>query len=114
MLLEKSDTIPDLSDPNVILGPHKHHPTECLLGNGDPLVCRKKKKDQDDVSIGATVSSAIDNSNHISSSMPPPPLLSLTNQAHTALNVGQNTNHIQSHGTQAINFIFPSLLTNYS
>ena len=32
----------------------------------------------------------------------PPPLPPLTNQAHTALNVGQNTNHTQSHRAQAI------------
>ena len=98
MLLERSDAILDLSDPNVVLGPHKRRPTECLLGNGDPLVCKKKKKDQGDVSTGMTVSSATDNGNHILSSMPPP----LTNQAHTALNAGQNTNHAQSHGAQAM------------
>ena len=102
MLLERSDAILDLSDPNIILGPCKHHCTECLLGNRDPLVCKKKKKDQGDVSTGMMVSSATDNRNHILSSMPPPPLLPLMNQAHTALNAGQNTNHTQSHGAQAI------------
>jgi len=101
MLLEKSDAILDLLDPNIILGPCKRCPTEHLLGNRDPLVC-KKKKDQDGVSTGMTVSSATDNGNHILSSMPPLPPLLLTNQAHTALNAGQNTNHIQSHGAQAI------------
>jgi len=111
MLLEKWDAILDLSDPNIILGPHKHRPTERLLGNGDLLVC-KKKKDQDGVSTGMTVSSATDNGNHILSSMPPPPPLSLTNQAHTALNAGQNTNHVQSHfgcDTGSISPIPPSL-----
>jgi len=102
MLLEKSDAILDLSDPNVILGPCKYCPTECLLGNGDPLVCKKKKKDQDDVSTGTMVSSTTDNGNYILSLMLPSPPLSLINQAHTALNVGQNTNHTQSHGAQAI------------
>jgi len=81
MPLEKSDAILDLSDLNVVLGPHKYCPAEHLLGNGDLLVCKKKKKDQDNVSTGITVSSATDNSNHILSSMPLPPLLSLTNQA---------------------------------
>ena len=102
MLLERSDAILDLSDPNVILGPRKRRPTEHLLGNRDPLVCKKKRKDQGDVSTGVTVSSATDNGNHILSSMLPLPLPLLTNQAHTALNAGQNTNHAQSHGAQAI------------
>ena len=102
MPLEKSDAILDLSDPNVVLGPRKCRPTEHLLGNGDPLVCKKKKKDQDDVSTGTMVSSTTDNGNYILSLMLPPPPLSLINQAHTALNVGQNTNHTQSHGAQAI------------
>ena len=102
MLLERSDAILDLSDPNVVLGPRKRRPTERLLGNGDPLVCKKKKKDQGDVSTGVTVSSATDNGNHILSSMPLPLPPSLMNQAHTALNMGQNTNHTQSHGAQAI------------
>ena len=102
MLLERSDAILDLSDPNVVLRPRKRCPTERLLGNRDPLVCKKKKKDQGDVSTGVTVSSATDNRNHILSSMLPPPPPPLTNQAHTTLNVGQNTNHAQSHGAQAI------------
>ena len=102
MLLERSDAILDLSDPNVVLGPCKCHPTKHLLGTRDPLVCKKKKKDQGDMSTGIMVSSATDNGNHILSSMPPPPPPPLMNQAHTALNAGQNTNHAQSHGAQAI------------
>jgi hypothetical protein len=43
MPLKRSDAILDLSDPNIILEPHKHHPTECLLKNGDPLFCKKAR-----------------------------------------------------------------------
>ena len=41
MPLKRSDAILDLSDPNIVLGPCKRHPTERLLENGDPLVCKK-------------------------------------------------------------------------
>jgi hypothetical protein len=44
MLLERSDTIHDLSDPNIVLGPRKHHLTERVLENGDPLACKKRRK----------------------------------------------------------------------
>ena len=43
MPLQRSDAILDLSDPNIVLGPHKRHPTERLLKNGDPLACKKVK-----------------------------------------------------------------------
>lgn len=43
MPLQRSDAILDLSDPNIVLGPRKRRPTECLLENGDPLVCKKVK-----------------------------------------------------------------------
>jgi hypothetical protein len=44
MLLERSDAILDLSDPNIVLGPCKCRPTEHLLENGDPLACKKGRK----------------------------------------------------------------------
>jgi hypothetical protein len=44
MPLERCDAIPDLSDPNIILGPRKHCPTECVLENGDPLACKKGRR----------------------------------------------------------------------
>ena len=43
MPLQRSDAILDLSDPNIVLGPRKRCPTERLLENGDPLVCKKAK-----------------------------------------------------------------------
>jgi hypothetical protein len=43
MPLQRSDMILNLSDPNIVLEPHKHCPTECLLKNGDLLVCKKAK-----------------------------------------------------------------------
>ena len=43
MLLERSDAILNLSDPNIVLGPRKRYPTECLLENGDLLVCKKAR-----------------------------------------------------------------------
>jgi hypothetical protein len=39
--LERSDAILDISDPNIILGPYKHRPTEHLLENGDPFASKK-------------------------------------------------------------------------
>ena len=44
MPLERSDAIPDLSDPNIVLGPCKRHPTEHVLENGDLLACKKGRK----------------------------------------------------------------------
>jgi len=43
MPLQRSDAILDLSDPNIVLGPRKCHPTEHLLENGDPLASKKVK-----------------------------------------------------------------------
>jgi len=44
MLLERSDAMLNLhSDPNIVLGPCKCHPTECLLKNGDPLANKKAR-----------------------------------------------------------------------
>jgi len=71
MLLQRSDAIPDLSDPNIILGPRKRRPTKCLLENGDPLV-RKKARNN-------------------ANSMPPP-----THPMHATPNPGQTTNHAES------------------
>jgi hypothetical protein len=44
MVLERSDAILNLSDPNIVLGPCKYHPTKCLLENRDPLACKKGRK----------------------------------------------------------------------
>jgi len=42
MPLKISDAMLNLhSDPNIVLGPHKCCPTECLLKNGDPLANKK-------------------------------------------------------------------------
>jgi hypothetical protein len=46
MLLQRSDAILDLSDPDIVLGPHKRHPTKCLLENGDLLACKKARRNQ--------------------------------------------------------------------
>jgi len=54
MPLEQSNALLNLSDPNIIIGPHKHHATERLLENGNPLVWKKNKA----VPTGMTVSSA--------------------------------------------------------
>ena len=102
MPLQRSDTVLDLSDPNLVSGPRKRHPTEHVLENGDPLVYKKKKKDQDNVSTGTTVSIATDKGSHTLSSIPLPPPQPPMNQTHTMLNAGQSTNHAQSYGAQAI------------
>jgi len=49
MPLERSNALPDLSDPNIIIGPWKRQPTECLLENRDPLACKKVKKNLKDL-----------------------------------------------------------------
>jgi len=49
MPLERSNALPDLSDPNIVIGPRKHRPTERLLENGDPLACKKVKKNPKDL-----------------------------------------------------------------
>ena len=43
MPLERSNAILDLSDPNIVIGPRKRRPTERLLENGDPLICKKAR-----------------------------------------------------------------------
>jgi len=56
MLLERSDAFLELSDPNIILGPYKCHPTEHVLENGDPLT-HKRARNMDvstDVSTATT------------------------------------------------------------
>jgi hypothetical protein len=44
MPLERSNAILDLSNPNIVLGPRKHRPTERLLDNRDPLACKKGRR----------------------------------------------------------------------
>ena len=56
MPLERSDAALDLSDPNVILGPHKRHPTERVLENGDPLACKRARQAKESTAV--TVSNA--------------------------------------------------------
>jgi len=64
MLLERLDALLDLSDPNIVLGPHKCRATEHLLENGNPLAYKKSK---------AVSSASADKDNHTSllSLMPP-------------------------------------------
>jgi len=81
MPLKRSDAFLELSDPNIILGPHKHHSTECVLGNGDPLACKRARNVDvsTDVSTATTVSNASrDKENHRLSLMAP-----LTHLTHT-------------------------------
>ena len=68
MPLERSDAIPNLSDPNIVLGPRKRRPTERLLENGDPLVCKKARRNSN-------------KEKHTLPSMPPP-----THPMHTVPN----------------------------
>ena len=78
MPLKRSNAILDLSDPNLVLGPCKHRPTECLLENGDPLVCKKARNSSNKEA-------------HTLLSMLPP-----THPIHTMPNPGQATNHTES------------------
>ena len=43
MPLERFDAFADISDPNIIVGPCKCRPTECLLENGDLLVHKRAR-----------------------------------------------------------------------
>jgi len=45
MPIERQNAVLDLSDPNIILGPHKCHATE-HLENSDPLAAKKKQSDK--------------------------------------------------------------------
>ena len=57
MLLERSDAVLDLSDPNIVLGPCKRRATKRLLENNDPLAYKKSK---------AVSSASADKDNHTS------------------------------------------------
>jgi|SRR6267142_5745441 len=71
MPLDQSDACLNLSDPNIVLGPHKCCPTERLLENGDLLSQKKVRK----VSAAVAVSNALaDTENHTSLSLMPPPV----------------------------------------
>ena len=74
MPLERSGAILDLSDFDIVLGPHKRRPTERLLENVDPLASKKIQKDNAfSGDIGATVSNAsADKGKHTLSPMLPP------------------------------------------
>jgi hypothetical protein len=80
MPLERSYAVSDLSNPDIVLGPRKRRPTERLLENGDPLVCKKKKVV------------------HALSSMPPP-----AHPTDTAPNPGQTTGRTESGDDRASN-----------
>jgi len=90
--LKQSDALLNLSDPNIILGPHKCRATEHLLENGDLLAWKKKKADN--ASTGMTVSGASTDKdksdNHTLSSMPPP-----THLIHTAPGPRQATSSVE-------------------
>jgi len=90
--LKRSDALLNLSDPNIILGPHKRCATEHLLENGDLLAWKKKKVDN--ASTGMTVSSASTDKdksdNHTLSSMPPP-----THPIHTTPGPRQATSSVE-------------------
>jgi hypothetical protein len=96
MPLERSDAILDLSDPHLILGPHKHRPTERLHENGDPLACKKKRKvnvsppGDAGISVSNACADSADKGKHISSPVLPP-----TQLAHIAPNPSQATNHTE-------------------
>jgi hypothetical protein len=45
MPLERCNAVLDLSNATIVLGPRKHHPTEHVLENGDPLASKKKRRD---------------------------------------------------------------------
>jgi hypothetical protein len=78
MPLQRSDAILDLSDPDIILGPRKRHPTKRLLENGDPLACKKARRNQAsiaDVSDKEKLSlCSMPLSSHPIDTMPPPTL----------------------------------------
>jgi len=78
MPLKRSNAILDLSDPNLVLGPRKHRPTECLLENRDLLVCKKARNNSNKEA-------------HTLLLMPPP-----THPMHTMPNPGQATNRAES------------------
>jgi hypothetical protein len=68
MPLNRSDAIADLSDPNLILEPHKHCPTECLLENGDLLVCKKARNDLGSMLLPSPLTHLM----HLTDAMPNP------------------------------------------
>ena len=90
------DTILDLSDPNIVLGPCKHYATEHLLKNSDLLAFKKKQSNQ--VSPGnasMTVSNASGGSADKGKHTLPPRLL-LTQLTHTMLRAREATNNGES------------------
>jgi hypothetical protein len=93
MSLERSNAILDLSDSNLILGPCKHHPTEHLLENSDPLASKKQRKGNaspGDASVMVSNASA-DMRKDTLSLMPPP-----TQLTHTTLLAMEATNKAQT------------------
>jgi len=86
MPLERSNAIPDLSDPNIVLGPRKRRPTERILENGDPLTYKKAKKDNVIISHAC-----VDKGNCTSSLMPLP--THLTHTVPHAMGAADNAEH---------------------
>ena len=95
--LERSDAILDLSDPNIVLGPCKHHPTERLLENGDPLACKKARTDMSTAMADLAVSrsSSISRSVHTTPMPSSSPLTCSTDPA-------QSSDDQSSDGAQVI------------
>ena len=102
MPLDRSNAIPNISDPNIVLGPRKRRPTERALGNGDPLACKKARRDQ--VAATVTVSNAdacVDNRSPTLSSMPPPTHLTLAvPHGKKTIDNAEHTNDRTSGGAQ--------------
>jgi len=97
MPLERSDALLDLSDPNIVIGPHKCHATKCLLENGDPLVQKKNKA----VPTGMTVSSASADKDKLDNHPLSSKLLPLTHPTHTAPGPREVTNHTEGGNDKA-------------
>ena len=51
-----SDTQPDTPNPNIVVGPRKHCPTQRLCENGDPLACKRARKGAPSATPTASVS----------------------------------------------------------
>ena len=100
MPLERSDVLLDLSNPDIVLGPHKRCPTECMLENGDPLVCKRARKVH--VSTAETLTNASrDKENHGDRLSSMAPSTQLTHQS-CPTNSTESGDDQTSDGAQAI------------
>jgi len=102
MPLERSDVVLNLSDPNIILGPCKHCPTEHVLENRDPLACKRVRKAQGPIAMTASNAHTDKEDHTLSLTLLP------THLPHTVPNPKQATNNAErgndhmSHGPQVI------------